>query len=113
MINPDAGDLGAKVGFVFFGLGLPLCVLFFFFIPETRGLTFEEVSKQWSLDVFAVDDSDEMHQMDHLFTNKASCRYFQQDIAKHRARTGTRTAGSLSTSGVDNSEKGIALSSAL
>ena len=43
MINPDAGDMGGKVGFVFFGLGLPLCVLFFFFIPETKGLTFEEV----------------------------------------------------------------------
>jgi hypothetical protein len=44
MINPDAGDLGAKVGFVFAGLSLPLCVAFFFLIPETKGLTFDEVS---------------------------------------------------------------------
>jgi hypothetical protein len=44
MINPDAGNLGAKVGFVFAGLGLPLCVVFYFFIPETRGLNFDEVS---------------------------------------------------------------------
>jgi hypothetical protein len=43
MINPDAGDLGAKVGFVFAGLGVPLCILFYFLMPETRGLSFEEV----------------------------------------------------------------------
>jgi hypothetical protein len=44
MINPDAGNLGAKVGFVFTGLGIPLCILFYFLMPETRGLSFEEVS---------------------------------------------------------------------
>jgi hypothetical protein len=43
MINPDAGNLGAKVGFVFFGLGIPLCVAFYLFMPETKGLTFEDV----------------------------------------------------------------------
>jgi hypothetical protein len=43
MINPDAGDLGAKVGFVFFAFGVPLCVLFYFFAPETKGLSFDEV----------------------------------------------------------------------
>ena len=43
MINPDAGNLGAKVGFVFFGLGVPLCIAFYFLIPETRGLSFDEV----------------------------------------------------------------------
>lgn len=44
MINPDAGDLGAKVGFVFTGFGVPLCFLFWFLIPETLGLEFEDVS---------------------------------------------------------------------
>ena len=44
MINPDAGNLGAKVGFVFFGFGVPLCVAFWFLIPETKGFTFEDVS---------------------------------------------------------------------
>jgi hypothetical protein len=44
MINPDAGALGGKVGFVFAGLGVPLCILFYFLMPETRGLSFEEVS---------------------------------------------------------------------
>lgn len=43
MINPDAGNLGGKVGFVFAGFGIPLCIAFFFLIPETRGLSFEEV----------------------------------------------------------------------
>ena len=44
MINPDAGNLGAKVGFVFAGLGVPLCIAFYFLIAETKGLTFDEVS---------------------------------------------------------------------
>jgi hypothetical protein len=44
MINPDAGDLSAKVGFVFAGFGVPLCILFYFLMPETRELSFEEVS---------------------------------------------------------------------
>lgn len=43
MINPDAGNLGAKVGFVFAGLGVPLCILFYFLMPETKGLSFDEV----------------------------------------------------------------------
>lgn len=44
MINPDAGNLGVKVGFVFFGLGAPFCVAFWFLVPETKGFTFEDVS---------------------------------------------------------------------
>lgn len=43
MINPDQGNLGAKVGLVFFGLGVPLCLLIFFFVPETKGLSFDDV----------------------------------------------------------------------
>ncbi|KAM0327398.1 hypothetical protein ACHAQA_005684 [Verticillium albo-atrum] len=43
MINPDAGNLGPKVGFVFAGLGLPMCVLFWFLIPETKGLTLDVI----------------------------------------------------------------------
>jgi hypothetical protein len=44
MINPDEGNLGAKVGFVFFGLGVPCCLAIWFFVPETRGLSFDDVS---------------------------------------------------------------------
>jgi Sugar (and other) transporter len=43
MINPDAGNLGGKVGFVFFGFGVICTVLLFFFLPETKGLSFEDV----------------------------------------------------------------------
>ena len=43
MINPDAGNLGPKVGFVFFGLGVPVSIALFFLIPETKGLSFDEV----------------------------------------------------------------------
>lgn len=46
MINPDAGNLGAKIGFVFTGLGVPLCTAFYFLIPETKGLGFADVSVQ-------------------------------------------------------------------
>lgn len=44
MINPDEGNLGVKVGFVFFELGLITSVLFYLHIPETKGLNFDEVS---------------------------------------------------------------------
>jgi hypothetical protein len=43
MINPDAGNLGGKVGFVFFGFGVICTVLLYFFLPETKGLSFDEV----------------------------------------------------------------------
>ncbi|KIW42677.1 uncharacterized protein PV06_06203 [Exophiala oligosperma] len=66
MINPDAGNLGAKVGFVFFGLGVPLSIAFFFLVPETRGLSFEEI--------------------DHLYNNKVAPRRFQQIIMVERER---------------------------
>ncbi|KAF2185845.1 general substrate transporter [Zopfia rhizophila CBS 207.26] len=64
MINPDAGNLGAKVGFVFFGLGVPLCIAFYFLIPETRGLSFDD--------------------MDYLFNKKVSCRRFQSVMKEQR-----------------------------
>lgn len=43
MINPDAGNLGAKVGFVFAAFGVIFSISFFFLIPETRGMAFHEV----------------------------------------------------------------------
>lgn len=69
MINPDAGNLGGMVGFVFGGLGVPCSILFYFFIPETKGLSFEE--------------------MDHLFLEKTSCRHFQSAVRRRRAELGS------------------------
>jgi hypothetical protein len=43
IINPDAGNLGAKIGYIFFVLGVFFSVLLFLYIPETKGLNFEEV----------------------------------------------------------------------
>lgn len=43
MINPDAGNLGGKVCFVFFGFGVVVTVLLFLFMPETKGLSYEDV----------------------------------------------------------------------
>ncbi|KAL2106793.1 hypothetical protein VUR80DRAFT_6210 [Thermomyces stellatus] len=65
MINPDAGNLGVKVGFVFFGLGAPFCIAFWFLVPETKGFTFED--------------------MDHLFAAKVPPRHFKREWLKRRA----------------------------
>ncbi|KAF2491375.1 general substrate transporter [Lophium mytilinum] len=65
LINPDAGNLGAKVGFVFAGFGVPLCVAFWFLIPETKGLGFDD--------------------MDYLFARKVPCRRFSEEIRQRRA----------------------------
>ncbi|CAK7211314.1 hypothetical protein SBRCBS47491_001082 [Sporothrix bragantina] len=51
MINPDAGNLGAKVGLVFAGLGVPLCIAFWFMIPETKGLGFNDLDYMFSAKV--------------------------------------------------------------
>jgi MFS transporter, SP family, general alpha glucoside:H+ symporter len=43
MINPDAGNLGGKVGYVFAGGGVIFTSLLFLYLPETKGLTTDEV----------------------------------------------------------------------
>lgn len=43
MYNVDAGDLGAKTGFVFCGGSVLLGVLAWKWVPETRGLSTEEI----------------------------------------------------------------------
>ncbi|RDW89744.1 hypothetical protein BP6252_01776 [Coleophoma cylindrospora] len=73
MINPDAGNLGAKVGFVFAGLGVPICIAFWIWIPETKGLNFEEI--------------------DYLFGANVDCRKFPEAIEARRAATGAVNEG--------------------
>ena len=47
-INPDRGNLGGNVAFVFMGL-LGLCTLFMFYaVPETKGRTYSEIDELWS-----------------------------------------------------------------
>ncbi|KAL5344152.1 hypothetical protein BJX70DRAFT_393569 [Aspergillus crustosus] len=56
MINPDAGNLGGKSGFIFFGTGLVAAVGGWFIYPETKGISFEK--------------------MDELYMNGTSPRHF-------------------------------------
>jgi hypothetical protein len=47
-INPDQGNLGGRVAFIFAGV-LALCViLIFFMVPETKGRTYTEIDELWS-----------------------------------------------------------------
>jgi len=43
MLNPDEGNLRGKVGFVFGGLGALGTVWSYFFVPELKGRTFQEI----------------------------------------------------------------------
>lgn len=47
-INPDAGHLGGKVGFIFFGLGSVAAVLGWWLYPETKGVRFEQLDKLYA-----------------------------------------------------------------
>lgn len=50
-INPDAGHLGGKVGFIFFGLGSISAVLGYFYYPETKGVRFEKLDELYAAGV--------------------------------------------------------------
>ena len=43
MINPDEGNLRGKVGFIFGGLAAIATVWSFFYVPELKGRTFDEI----------------------------------------------------------------------
>ncbi|KAJ5140471.1 hypothetical protein N7448_003879 [Penicillium atrosanguineum] len=45
MYNVDSGNLGAKTGFVFAGMTVPLLIGVFYLTPETTGLTTEDIDK--------------------------------------------------------------------
>ncbi|KAH7138979.1 general substrate transporter [Dendryphion nanum] len=47
-INPDQGNLGGKIAFIF-GAVMACCFVFIFFcIPETKGRTYMEVDEMWA-----------------------------------------------------------------
>ena len=81
LISPDAANMGAKIGFIFFGTSLPCLVLMFFFIPETKNLSFEEVSPNpQSLSSLSTNTV----QMDYLFATNVPSRRFQHVIKERR-----------------------------
>jgi hypothetical protein len=51
MINPDAGNLGGKVGFIFLGTGLMAGIGGWYLFPETKGLSFEKLDELYAMGV--------------------------------------------------------------
>ncbi|KAG5751086.1 hypothetical protein H9Q70_006264 [Fusarium xylarioides] len=43
MVNPDAGNLSSKVGFIFGGLSAFASIICVFYIPELKGQTYQEI----------------------------------------------------------------------
>lgn len=62
IINPNEGDLEAKVGFIFFALLFICLTLLYFFMPEIKSRTYEE--------------------LDDLFSHKVSARKFSKYITE-------------------------------
>jgi hypothetical protein len=50
-INPDAGNLGGKVGFIFLGTGLFAAIGGWYLYPETKGISFERLDELYALGV--------------------------------------------------------------
>ncbi|KAJ5592218.1 MFS transporter [Penicillium hordei] len=48
MINPDAGNLGGKVGFIFLGTGFFAAIGGWFLYPETKGISFETMDELYA-----------------------------------------------------------------
>jgi len=48
MYNVDAGNLGAKTGFIFAGSSVLLFAISWFMLPETSGLTVEEIDMAYT-----------------------------------------------------------------
>ncbi|KAH8820762.1 general substrate transporter [Xylogone sp. PMI_703] len=51
MINPDAGNLGGKVGFIFGSFTVVLFVIAWYICPETKGMTFTELDYLYSQNI--------------------------------------------------------------
>ncbi|KAL4879542.1 general substrate transporter [Aspergillus karnatakaensis] len=51
MVNPDQAQMGGKVAFVFFGILVVCDVFVFFFYPETKGRTFEEIDELYAREI--------------------------------------------------------------
>ncbi|KAK8021726.1 general substrate transporter [Apiospora arundinis] len=47
MVNPDEGNLKGKVGFIFGGLGALAAVWSWFYVPELKGRTFDEIDRMF------------------------------------------------------------------
>ncbi|OGM49208.1 hypothetical protein ABOM_004035 [Aspergillus bombycis] len=51
LINPDKANLGGKIGFIFFGPSVLVCIYLFFCVPEMQGRTPEELEEMFTVGV--------------------------------------------------------------
>ncbi|EIM92842.1 MFS alpha-glucoside transporter [Stereum hirsutum FP-91666 SS1] len=65
MLNPDQGNLGGKVGFLYFALCCIVWSTLYFMLPETKGLSFSDI--------------------DLLYARGIAPRRFKQYVREHRA----------------------------
>lgn len=79
-VGAGSGNLGAKTGFVFMGSSIILFVMAYLWIPETHGLTTEEI--------------------DHLYESKVSPRRFG------KVSVGEQAAGQEKASGIWSQKEG-------
>ncbi|KAH2669457.1 hypothetical protein KXV92_000974 [Aspergillus fumigatus] len=49
MYNVDSGNLGAKTGFVYAGLTVAVAVISWFLVPETAGLSVEDIDRAYEM----------------------------------------------------------------
>lgn len=47
-VNPDQGNMGGKIAFVFGGILIFAVVFIFFMIPESKGRTYIEMDQLWT-----------------------------------------------------------------
>jgi MFS transporter, SP family, general alpha glucoside:H+ symporter len=47
LFNSDEANLGGNIGWIFFGMGLIMFVLVFFYVPETKGRSFDELDRMF------------------------------------------------------------------
>lgn len=45
LLNPDQADLGGKICFVFFAMAVPICIYFYFCLPEMKGRSYVEIEE--------------------------------------------------------------------
>lgn len=46
-VNPNEGNLGGKIAFLFAGVMVPVVVFTYFFIPETKNRSYAEIEELW------------------------------------------------------------------
>ncbi|CDK24448.1 unnamed protein product [Kuraishia capsulata CBS 1993] len=67
MFNPDQGNMGSKINFIFTGISFLSLFAFYFYLPETAGRSFEEI--------------------DELFANKVPARKWKSYVTERQSES--------------------------